>query len=48
MEWVQIVHPDLKETNDNPPTVTRESFDLTWKDLGWKLHKPKAETTKEK
>lgn len=47
-EWVLMYHPELKETNDEPPLVTRESYDLTWKDLGWRLWKPKAETSKEK
>ena len=38
-EWVQMKHPDL---GDRPPSrVSKKSFDLTWKKIGWKLAKKK-------
>ena len=35
-ERVAIVHKDHGGVND---TVTREAYDLVWKDLGWRLAK---------
>jgi hypothetical protein len=47
MEWVQIVHPDLPETQDAPPSVSRESYEEVWSKNGWKLYKP-SKASKEK
>lgn len=44
-EWVQIKNPDLPK--DQPPgLVTRRSYDLTWKGLGWKLVTPDKKPTR--
>ena len=47
MELVQMVHDDVPESKDNPPTVTRKAFDQVWSKNGWKLFKPKT-NSKEK
>ncbi len=45
-EWVQMTHPDPELSNNPPASVTRQSYDLTWKALGWKLVKPDKKPTR--
>ncbi len=40
-KWVQMTHPDLTDEGHKPATVTEVSYTNTYKDLGWKLYKPK-------
>jgi hypothetical protein len=42
-DWVEMTHPDHSAW----PTVTvsRNAYDLTWKDHGWKLKKPTRKDT---
>jgi hypothetical protein len=44
---VQMYHPDLKETVDEPVEVPRESYEAVWKPKGWRIWPPKT-TKKEK
>lgn len=36
-EWIDISHD-----GENVARVTRAAFDQTWKEKGWKEHKPSA------
>ncbi len=40
-DWVQMTHPTLPDAK--PGVVSRQSFDNTWKAIGWKLVKPKKQ-----
>ena len=40
MERVRMWHPDLAHTRDDPPEVSRRSFEITWRDKGWRLWPP--------
>ncbi len=40
-KWVQMTHPSLTDEGHKPATVTEVSYNNTYKDLGWKLYKPK-------
>ncbi len=40
-DWVEIEHPKVK--NAPPGRVTRHAYQYVWKQLGWRIVKPKEE-----
>lgn len=43
VEKVLIEHKDLKDTQSQPVSVSKVSYEKVWKDRGWRLHKTKKE-----
>lgn len=43
-DWVEMKHPDFPDAD--PGRVSRQSFELTHKALGWKLAKPDKKPTR--
>lgn len=43
---VEIIHDKVPESKDNPPRVSKTSFESVWKERGWKIApKVKKEAT---
>lgn len=47
METVNVYHPDLDHTKDQPAVVPRRAYEQVWKQKGWRLHPPKQKKENE-
>lgn len=44
---VAMWHPDVPGTKTTPVLVSRKAYETTWRQIGWKEHRPPKATKKE-
>ena len=45
---MQMTHPDIPNTKENPVSITKREFDSLYKGRGWEVHAPPVEKAAKK